>query len=69
MEDHLAILITSTFAPDIVGGMGPDAVWRGMATIAGTWIGGGANQAAMYEIFKPSDPLYSSNDYCRRYSG
>jgi len=55
----LAILITSTFAPDIVGGMGPDAVWRGMATIAGTWIGGGANQAAMYEIFKPSDPLYS----------
>lgn len=55
----LAILITSTFAPDIVGGMGPDAVWRGMTTIAGTWIGGGANQATMYEIFQPSDPLYS----------
>jgi uncharacterized membrane protein len=30
-----------------------------MATIAGSWIGGGANQAAMYEIFKPSDKLYS----------
>lgn len=55
----LAILITSTFAPDIVGGMGPDAVWRGMTTVAGSWIGGGANQAAMYEIFNPSDPLYS----------
>lgn len=55
----LAILITSTFAPDIVGGMGPEAVWRGMTTIAGSWIGGGANQAAMYEIFKPSDALYS----------
>jgi uncharacterized membrane protein len=55
----LAILITSTFAPDIIGGMGPDAVWRGMTTVAGSWIGGGANQAAMYEIFKPSDPLYS----------
>lgn len=55
----LAILITSTFAPDIVGGMGPEAVWRGMTTVAGSWIGGGANQAAMYEIFKPSDPLYS----------
>lgn len=55
----LAILITSTFAPDIVGGIGPEAVWRGMTTIAGSWIGGGANQAAMYEIFKPSDPLYS----------
>ena len=55
----LAILITSAFAPDLVGGAGPDAVWRGMATIAGSWIGGGANQAAMYEIFKPSDSLYS----------
>ena len=55
----LAILLTSTFAPDLVGGAGPDAVWRGMTTIAGSWIGGGANQAAMYEIFGPSDQLYS----------
>lgn len=55
----LAILITSTFAPELVGGAGPEAVWRGMTTIAGSWIGGGANQAAMYEIFKPSDSLYS----------
>lgn len=55
----LAILITSVFAPDLVGGAGPEAVWRGMTTIAGSWIGGGANQAAMYEIFKPSDALYS----------
>ena len=55
----LAILITSIFAPDLVGGAGPEAVWRGMATIAGSWIGGGANQAAMYEIFGPSDSLYS----------
>ena len=30
-----------------------------MSTIAGTWIGGGANQASMYEIFKPSDNLYT----------
>lgn len=55
----IAILITSYFHPEIVGGVGPEAVWRGMATIAGSWIGGGANQAAMYEIFKPSDKLYS----------
>ncbi len=55
----LAIMITSMFAPDIVGGVGPEAVWRGMTTIAGSWIGGGANQAAMYEIFEPSDRLYS----------
>ena len=55
----LAILITSIVNPDLVGGAGPEAVWRGMATIAGSWIGGGANQAAMYEIFEPSDRLYS----------
>lgn len=55
----IAILITSTFAPEVVGGAGPEAVWRGMTTVAGSWIGGGANQAAMYEIFKPTDSLYS----------
>ena len=55
----LAILIASFFSPDLVGGAGPEAVWRGMATVAGSWIGGGANQAAMYEIFGPSDKLYS----------
>ena len=55
----LAILVVSTFAPEWVGGIGPNEVWRGMSTIAGSWIGGGANQAAMYELFKPSDELYS----------
>jgi uncharacterized membrane protein len=55
----LAILIISMISPETVGGAGPDEVWRGMTTIAGSWIGGGANQAAMYEIFEPSDKLYS----------
>lgn len=55
----LAILIVSAIEPDFVGGIGPDAVWRGMTTIAGSWIGGGANQAAMYELFQPSDSLFS----------
>ena len=55
----LAILITATFNPDLVGGADAEAVWRGMTTIAGSWIGGGANQAAMYEIFQPSDRLYA----------
>ena len=48
----LAILIVSAFSPETVGGIGFDAVWRGLATIAGSWIGGGANQAAMLEIFQ-----------------
>lgn len=45
--------------PSIVGGEGPDAVWRGLATIAGSWIGGGANQTALKEIFQPGDRLFS----------
>ena len=57
----IAILLTSIVAPDVIGGVGPDAVWRGMTTIAGAWIGGGANQAAMYEMFKPSNDLYSTS--------
>lgn len=56
----LAILIMSFFSPEIVGGVGPDAVWRGMTTIAGSWIGGGANQAAMFEVFGPSGDLFST---------
>lgn len=55
----LAIMMVSVISPETIGGAGPDAVWRGMTTIAGSWIGGGANQAAMYEIFNPSDKLYS----------
>lgn len=54
----LAILIVSAFSPELVGGAGPEAVWRGMTTVAGSWIGGGANQAAMYEVFSPSNSLF-----------
>ena len=56
----IAVWIISLFAPQVVDGTGPDAVWRGLSTIAGSWIGGGANQAAMFEIFKPSSDLFSA---------
>ncbi len=56
----LAMIIVGSFAPDIVGGEGPEAVWRGLATVAGSWIGGGANQAAMREIFLPSERLFAA---------
>ncbi|MCH2179977.1 MAG: DUF819 family protein [Mariniblastus sp.] len=55
----IAVLIVAYFNPDLVGGVGPEAVWRGLTTVAGSWIGGGANQAAMKEIFNPSDELFS----------
>ena len=48
----IAILIISVFSPETVGGSGPTEVWRGLSTIAGSWIGGGANQAAMLEIYE-----------------
>ena len=56
----ISILVLSFFAPDLVGGAGPDEVWRGLSTIAGSWIGGGANQTAMKEIYLPSDELFSA---------
>src|SRR5690625_2400634 len=56
----LVVLTAGYFDPELVGGAGPDALWRGLSTIAGSWIGGGANQTAMYEIFDPSDNLFSA---------
>ena len=32
--------------------------WRGMTTVAGSWIGGGANQAAMKEVFEVEATLF-----------
>ena len=40
----LTIILLSYISPDLVGGSGPDEIWKGLATIAGSWIGGGANQ-------------------------
>lgn len=48
----IAILIVGIFSPETVGGEDSEAVWRGLTTVAGSWIGGGANQAAMLEIYK-----------------
>ena len=56
----LAILIVSLVSPDILGGSGPEAVWRGLSTVAGSWIGGGANQAAMKEVFQVDDIIFSA---------
>jgi len=56
----IAILIMSYISPDVVGGVGPDAVWRGLSTIAGSWIGGGANQTAMLEIYKYNQANYGA---------
>ncbi|RCS28275.1 DUF819 family protein [Polaribacter sp. WD7] len=54
----LAILLISIFSPETVGGADFDAVWRGLSTLAGSWIGGGANQTAMLEIYKFNPAKY-----------
>lgn len=55
----LALLFVLKVAPGLVG-YEADELWRGFSTIAGSWIGGGANQAAMKEIFNVSTKLFSS---------
>lgn len=53
----IAMFLVSLVNPDIVAG---DEVWRGLSTIAGSWIGGGANQAAMLEVFAADPNTFST---------
>lgn len=55
----IALFVMGYISPDTIGGAGPDAVWRGLTTVAGSWIGGGANQAAMKEVFEVGDAVFS----------
>ncbi|GAA5224810.1 DUF819 family protein [Membranihabitans marinus] len=55
----LAILVLHYISPNLIS-ISPDELWRGMSTIAGSWIGGGANQTAMKEIYDVSDTVFSS---------
>ncbi|MCC5946514.1 MAG: DUF819 family protein [Bernardetiaceae bacterium] len=52
----LAILIVAVVSPDTVAG----DIWRGLSTVAGSWIGGGANQTAMKEIYEVGEDLFAS---------
>lgn len=56
----IALLIVASIVPELIGVTGPEAVWRGMTTVAGSWIGGGANQAAMKEIYGAGDQIFSA---------
>ncbi len=54
----LAMVTVGFIYPDIYSGTGADEIWRGLSTIAGSWIGGGANQTAMLEVFGASPTLF-----------
>ncbi len=47
----IALFTVLYLAPEGFFQASPDEIWRGLSTIAGSWIGGGANQTAMKEIF------------------
>lgn len=53
----LVLWIAGMFDPSLLGD-GKESVWRGMATMAGSWIGGGANQAAMKEVFDVGSDVF-----------
>ncbi|ALU44382.1 DUF819 family protein [Pseudoalteromonas rubra] len=55
----IALLVTATFMPELLGVAGPEAVWRGMAALAGSWIGGGANMVAMKEIYGAGGEIFT----------
>ena len=54
----VALWIVSQYDPSILGS-GHDAAWRGLSTLAGSWIGGGANQTAMLEVYGYNPERYA----------
>lgn len=56
----IALWLVSLFDSSVLMGDDPAAIWRGLATVAGSWIGGGANQTAMKEISMTPDTLFSA---------
>ncbi|MCL7753529.1 DUF819 family protein [Polaribacter sp. Z022] len=55
----LAIVFFKFVAPDILVQVEGTELWKGLSTVAGSWIGGGANQLAMKEQWEVSDSLFS----------
>ena len=56
----IALWAVSFIEPAVLGGYSPEAFWRGLSTVAGSWIGGGANQAALKEISQTLDDQFSA---------
>ena len=54
----IALFVVLNIFPNIILAE-PDQVWRGLSTVAGSWIGGGANQNAMAIIYEVDDqPIF-----------
>ena len=55
----IGLLLISYVAPEVINAPPTEEIWRGMSTIAGSWIGGSANQTAMKEVFEVGGQLFS----------
>lgn len=60
----IGVILGGPFAVWIVGQFAPQTVdgdtWKALATLAGSWLGGGANQAALFAIFEPNAEDFSA---------
>jgi uncharacterized membrane protein len=54
----LGLWVAKQINSDFLNANGEE-VWRGLATIAGSWTGGNANQIALKEIFQPSPQIFA----------
>jgi uncharacterized membrane protein len=56
----IALSIVALISPEtFVAAEEQNQIWRGLATLAGSWIGGGPNQAALLEVYGYNQELYS----------
>lgn len=54
----IALMIVASVAPEWLGADAGE-IWRGLATVAGSWIGGGANQTAMKVVYETPNDIFS----------
>tara|TARA_Y100000768_G_scaffold9110_1_gene6413 strand:+ start:2489 stop:3718 length:1230 start_codon:yes stop_codon:yes gene_type:complete len=54
----ISLLFLKFISPDLIN-LNFNELAGGMSTIAGSWIGGGANQAAMMEVFNVDSQIFS----------
>lgn len=55
----IALVVVGSIFPELIAPKGDMEIWKGLATIAGSWIGGSANQTALKEVFQPNPDLFA----------
>jgi len=55
-----AVILCAVLFPELMQLDGPKEIWRGFATVTGSWIGGSASQLAAKEVFQTDEELFSA---------